>query len=297
MFEVIGLVIGAVLATGIVLLFHWRAATKQSLAHDVVLHAGLDSAPSKALLKLERALHHIVADSPKAPWGSDRELSSLIAKSGQDSSVAQIRTSQMATVSACLAVVISWSVLRQLTHHSQSPIVVMFCLLMSIPLGGWFVKSTLETQIRKRAEAINAALPGALELLAFSVSAGEPISAGLKRVANRGDGVLNEAFLQTITRMNSGVPMSDSLKALGRSVDSTQLTRAVHAIDLALDRGTPLAEVLRAQASDARAAHARELMILAGKKETAMLLPVVFLILPMIVMVAIYPGLVALKVM
>jgi tight adherence protein C len=66
---------------------------------------------------------------------------------------------------------------------------------------------------------------------------------------------------------------------------------------MALERGTPLAEVLRAQAHDSRAEAGRMLLILAGKKETAMMIPVVFLILPVIVAVALYPGLVALNVL
>lgn len=290
-------VIALTLSCGLLLLFQWRQATERSLAHAVSVHAGLNGPESKVVKQLEQFLNRLVAGSPQSPWGSDRVLAGLIVKSGQNRSVPQVRTSQLATVLAALAGVTLWSLLRQLTHHSQSPLLVGLLLVAAIPAGGWAVKSSLETSVRKRAELVNAALPGALELLAFSVSAGEPISAGMKRVAQRGDGTLNEAFQQTITRLDSGTTMSESLKALGRGVDSPQLSRAVHAIDLALERGTPLADVLRAQASDARAAHARDLMILAGKKETAMLLPVVFLILPMIVMVAIYPGLVALKVM
>ncbi len=294
---VIAVFVGLTLSFGIILLYQWRASTKRNLAQTVVAHVGIAPSSSKFLANFERTLHRVVAHSPQSPWGSDRQLVSLVAKSGQDRSLKNIRTSQLATVLAAFAAVTMWSVLRQVTHHSHSTVVVAVLFVAAVPLGGWSVKSSLETAVRNRAEAINAALPGALELLAFSVSAGEPISSGMKRVAQRGDGVLNLAIRQTITRLESGTSMSDSLKSLGRSVDSAQLTRAVHAIDLALERGTPLADVLRAQASDARAAHARDLMILAGKKETAMLLPVVFLILPMIVMVAIYPGLVALKVM
>jgi tight adherence protein C len=80
-------------------------------------------------------------------------------------------------------------------------------------------------------------------------------------------------------------------------LDSQALSRAFHALTLALERGTPLAQVLRAQAADARAQQARLLLVLAGRKETAMMLPVVFLILPMIVAVALYPGIVALQVL
>ena len=60
---------------------------------------------------------------------------------------------------------------------------------------------------------------------------------------------------------------------------------------VAIERGTPLADVLRAQAQDARDNAKRELMETAGKKEIAMLAPVVFFILPLTVVFAIFPGL------
>ena len=60
---------------------------------------------------------------------------------------------------------------------------------------------------------------------------------------------------------------------------------------VAIERGTPLADVLRAQAQDVRDNAKRELMETAGKKEIAMLAPVVFFILPLTVIFAVFPGL------
>ena len=54
------------------------------------------------------------------------------------------------------------------------------------------------------------------------------------------------------------------------------LSRFVEGIAVAIERGTPLADVLRAQAQDVRDNAKRELMETAGKKEIAMLAPVVF---------------------
>ena len=84
---------------------------------------------------------------------------------------------------------------------------------------------------------------------------------------------------------------------MSSEIESQPLARATHALELALERGTPLVQVLRAQASDARAHQMRMLLVLAGHKETSMMLPVVFLILPMIVAVALYPGMIALQVL
>ena len=69
------------------------------------------------------------------------------------------------------------------------------------------------------------------------------------------------------------------------------LSRFVEGIAVAIEHGTPLADVLRAQAQDVRDNAKRELMETAGKKEIAMLAPVVFFILPLTVIFAVFPGL------
>jgi tight adherence protein C len=63
----------------------------------------------------------------------------------------------------------------------------------------------------------------------------------------------------------------------------------------ALERGTPLADVLRAQAQDARDDAKRQLLEVAGHKEVAMLFPLVFGVLPVTIAFAIFPGLVVIQ--
>jgi tight adherence protein C len=57
-----------------------------------------------------------------------------------------------------------------------------------------------------------------------------------------------------------------------------------------VERGTPLADVLRSQAQDVREAGRRAVMEEGGRKEIAMMVPVVFLVLPVTVLFAVYPG-------
>ena len=68
------------------------------------------------------------------------------------------------------------------------------------------------------------------------------------------------------------------------------LTRFVDGMVVAVERGTPLAEVLRAQAQDVREAGRRAVMESGGRKEIAMMIPVVFLVLPVTVLFAVFPG-------
>lgn len=66
------------------------------------------------------------------------------------------------------------------------------------------------------------------------------------------------------------------------------MSRTIDQLLGALERGTPLVEVLRAQVQDSRDETKRELLEAAGRKEVAMLVPLVFLILPVTIAFAIF---------
>jgi len=143
--------------------------------------------------------------------------------------------------------------------------------------------------------SIDHQLPEVLELLAFSVSAGEPIVLAIERVANLCSGYLPNVLNEIPTQLAGGSTMAQAMAATANRTSSPAFTRSIRAVQTALDRGTPIAGVLRAQAAQARSINQQHLLQLAGKKEAAMMAPVVFFILPMIVFIALYPGLSALQ--
>jgi tight adherence protein C len=73
------------------------------------------------------------------------------------------------------------------------------------------------------------------------------------------------------------------------------LARFAEGVAVAVERGTPLADVLRAQAQDVREQGRRALMESGGRKEVLMMVPVVFLILPVTVVFAAFPSLAVLR--
>ncbi|MGL1831735.1 UNVERIFIED_CONTAM: pilus assembly protein TadB, partial [Acinetobacter sp. HSTU-ASm16] len=93
------------------------------------------------------------------------------------------------------------------------------------------------------------------------------------------------------TSVRAGSGLTTALQDFSARTDVVALGRFVDGIVVAIERGTPLADVLRAQAQDVRDHAKRVLMEIAGKKEIAMLVPVVFFILPLSVMFAVFPGL------
>jgi len=93
----------------------------------------------------------------------------------------------------------------------------------------------------------------------------------------------------------AGANLQTALQGLADRTGLMSLARFVDGIVVAVERGTPLAEVLRAQAQDVREAGRRSVMEQGGKKEIAMMIPVVFLVLPVTVLFAVYPGITLLR--
>jgi tight adherence protein C len=153
----------------------------------------------------------------------------------------------------------------------------------------------LRRQARARMMRMSEELPTVLEFLTLSLSAGEGIRDAIRRVALIGHGELAAEFSGVVTGVGTGLPLAPSLMALAEGVQLPALSRCVEHVVGALERGTPLAEVLRAQAQDARDEAKRSLLEVAGKKEVAMMVPLVFLILPTTIAFAIFPGLFVLQ--
>lgn len=154
----------------------------------------------------------------------------------------------------------------------------------------------LQRRARRTAAVVAEELPTMLEFLALSLSAGEGMRDAVTRLARLSHGELARRLRMAIAEASTGVPLIDALDRVAIELGLPAFTRLVQQLRAALERGTPLAEVLHAQASDAREAAKRELLERAGKREIAMLVPVVFLILPVTVLFAVYPGLAVLRI-
>jgi tight adherence protein C len=153
----------------------------------------------------------------------------------------------------------------------------------------------LTRAVRRREERMLAEFPTVAELLALSVSAGEGAVGALERVARTCHGELSLELRRTLADARAGASLVQALEGLAARTSLNSLARFVDGVAVAVERGTPLAEVLRAQAQDVRDIGRRQLMETGGKKEIAMMVPVVFLVLPVTVVFAVYPGIAVLR--
>ena len=132
----------------------------------------------------------------------------------------------------------------------------------------------LQRAARARLKRISSELPTVLEFLTLSLSAGEGILDALRRVSRISHGVLAGELSRVVADVNTGLPLAESLDLLAVGIRLPALSRCIEQITGALERGTPLSEVLRAQAQDGRDDAKRDLLEVAGKKEVVMLIPV-----------------------
>ena len=165
-------------------------------------------------------------------------------------------------------------------------------LFIGVGVGGGVVAKDLHLSrlANRREQVMLAEFPTIAELLALSVAAGEGAVGSLDRVARLSHGELAGELGRCLADARAGANLPNALQGLADRTGLPSLSRFVDGIVIAVDRGTPLAEVLRAQAQDVREEGRRLIMEAGGKKEIAMMAPVVFLILPITIVFAAFPG-------
>lgn len=166
---------------------------------------------------------------------------------------------------------------------------LVICLLATA--GGVLARDRwLSREVALREQRMMAEFPTVAELLALAVTAGEGAVGALERVTSLSRGELARELSRALADARAGASLVQALQGISARTSIPALARFVDGVAVAVERGTPLAEVLRAQAVDVREAGKRALLEAGGRKEIAMMVPVVFLVLPVTVLFALFPG-------
>lgn len=303
---VLGAVLGGVLGLGLLLVVTSVPRWRQVDLVDRLEPYLRDTRPSRLLLDvpgrrarlgaLERLLAPVMSDAVR--WverisGGPGTVRRRLEQSGTGTSMEQFRAEQVV-----------WGVLglgagtgvAALIGVSRGPAVLPMVAVVVIGglVGVLGRDQYLSQQVSRREERMMQEFPTVAELLALSVGAGEGAVGALERVARTCQGELSIELRRTLAAARAGASLVQALEGLAARTSLPPLARFVDGVAVAVERGTPLAEVLRSQAQDVRELGRRRLMESGGRKEIAMMVPVVFLVLPVTVLFAVYPGLVSL---
>ncbi|MFM6967410.1 MAG: type II secretion system F family protein [Microbacteriaceae bacterium] len=145
-----------------------------------------------------------------------------------------------------------------------------------------------------RRRAIDSELSAFLDLAGVCLSAGLSVPAMFERAGRGAVGVLGREAATIAREVSAGGTLAEACTASERRVAHESWSRLIEHLLTARRHGTPISDIVRSLAADERAATGRRLIEAASSREILMLVPLVFVILPMTVLVAVFPGLIAL---
>lgn len=296
--------IGGTFAAGLLCILaalpRWRAASLivriAPYVRDVVTDEDL---PRSALPRLSalpvrgRSLWQRLQGAFESLLGGGDALRQRLAQAGLRTEPAAFRARQLGWALAGIGLGAAVLIALVLAGRMTPPVALLPVLFGALAAAVYDMLLTARAKGRRARLADE--LPTTLEFLALCLSAGEGFLDALRRVAAIGSGELTAELRRVVLAVGTGSPLADALGEMATRLQLPGLSRAVDQVIAALEHGAPLAGVLHAQAGDAREDAKRLLIEQAGRKEILMLLPLVFLILPMSVLFAIYPGLFILR--
>jgi tight adherence protein C len=208
--------------------------------------------------------------------------------------VHEFRIEQVLWGLACFGLVAAYCLIDALSG-SADPITSLILCGLGFVFGVMARDNRLSTQATNRERQIITEFPTVAELLALAVAAGESPVAALDRVVRRSGGELSADLGRVLAEIRTGTPVAAGFDKLAATTGLPLVARFATGISVAIERGTPLADVLHAQAADVREAGRRNLIETAARKEVLMMAPVVFLVLPVTVLFAFFPGAIGLS--
>jgi len=303
-----GAVLGATLAGGLLLIATRLLAMRRVPLADRVLPwvrdlprlgqgpaAAVPSAsPAAAAVGVFGPLLRSAAEAVERVLGGATSVRRRLERAGLETTVQEFRVEQVLWGLAGFAVAAAWGLLRAVTAPGAAIASLLVCAVAFV--CGVLARDTwLSSQVKARERRILEEFPTVAELLALAVAAGESPVSALDRVVRRSGGDLSDELGVVLAAVRTGEPVASAFDAMAARSGLPLVARFAQGIAVASERGTPLADVLHAQAADVREAGRRELIEVAARKEVAMMVPVVFLVLPVTVLFAFWPGAVGLS--
>lgn len=233
------------------------------------------------------------AETVERVLGGSRSIERRLERAALDKTVHELRIEQVLWGLVGFALAAAYGVVQALSGPTSPLAALLVCVAAFV--GGVLARDTwLTSQARARESRILSEFPTVAELLALSVAAGEGPVAALGRVVERSGGELSRDLGRVLAAIRTGEPVGAAFDRMAASTGLPLVSRFAQGIAIAVERGTPLADVLHAQAGDVREAGRRELIEIAARREVLMMVPVVFLVLPVTILFAFWPGFIGL---
>jgi tight adherence protein C len=186
----------------------------------------------------------------------------------------------------CFAVVVPLAWLLLLADAGALGARALLGIVMLGGLGWVMPKFLLERKATKRLEDIDRETPELVDLLVTTVEAGVGFASALQLVSRRVEGPLGQELRLALQEQSMGLTIEDALQHMLSRVDSASVRAFVQAIQQGQILGVSIGKILRDLAVDMRKRRRQLAEERAQKAPTKLLFPLVFLILPALMIVA-----------
>lgn len=139
-------------------------------------------------------------------------------------------------------------------------------------------------------EEFDGELPTQIQLLTVLISSGISPARAIALLSIRSNSISCKKFAEVVQGIEDGESVVEALDKLVQRNQSLVLRRFITSLILGIERGSSLTPILISQVRDSRLASKSETLRRAGKAEIALLIPVVFLILPISILFALWPS-------
>jgi tight adherence protein C len=124
---------------------------------------------------------------------------------------------------------------------------------------------------------------------------GLPVSVAIRWLEPRLSGVWQQNFRFLIDNLDLGADLIAELQALSERIPMPEVIEFIQKLEVSIERGTPSAHQISQLSQSIQQQVLRGLIKRAGENETKMLVPTIFLILPVTVLFAVFPSLAVLQ--
>lgn len=157
---------------------------------------------------------------------------------------------------------------------------------------GWILPLTyVRRKARFRLDSIERGLPDVIDLVVVSVEAGQGFAQAMQTAADRTPGPLGDELKLTLQEQRFGLEMERALENFNTRADTPNVRTFVRGVVQGEKLGVSIGQIMRNIATDMRLRRRMAAEEMAQKTTVKILIPIVFFILPPLVIVLMAPAL------
>lgn len=182
-------------------------------------------------------------------------------------------------------------------YLSQNILVSLFALLVGAYLGQKTFRQRTAAKLAQGDLRLKLDSSGFLDLVGLAVNCGFSLRTGISQAVSWSSPEVIQIWSPLTTDSEANNSLSLHLGKISEVNRENTMGRISRTLLIALERGTPVSHTLKSLSAEIRSETRRELLEIAARKEVAMMVPVVFGILPSVTAIALYPAFVSLSIM